>query len=78
MRDFCKFGQLSMLAVSPRIVCMRCPLHFQFYKEKFGWKPEDYPNAMKVGRSTVSIPITAKLSDRDVDDVVAAVRAVLN
>lgn len=50
----------------------------QFYKEKFGWKPEDYPNAMKVGRSTVSIPITAKLSDRDVDDVVAAVRAVLN
>lgn len=50
----------------------------QLYKEKFGWKPEDYPNATKVGRSTVSIPITAKLSDRDVDDVVAAVKAVLS
>ena len=50
----------------------------QLYKERFGWKPEDYPNATKVGRSTVSIPITAKLSDRDVDDVVAAVRAVLS
>jgi dTDP-4-amino-4,6-dideoxygalactose transaminase len=50
----------------------------EYYQSKFGWKPEDYPHAMKVGRSTVSIPITAKLSDRDVDDVVAAVRAVLN
>jgi dTDP-4-amino-4,6-dideoxygalactose transaminase len=50
----------------------------QLYKEKFGWKPEDYPNATKVGRSTVSIPITAKLSDRDVDDVIAAVKAVLS
>ena len=49
----------------------------QFYKEKFGWKPEDFPNAMKVGRSTVSISLTAKLTDRDVDDVIAAVKAVL-
>ena len=49
----------------------------KYYKEKFGWKPEDYPNAMKIGRSTVSIPITAKLSDADVSDVIAAVRSVL-
>ena len=49
----------------------------KYYKEKFGWKPEDYPNAMKIGRSTVSIPITAKLSAADVSDVIAAVRSVL-
>ena len=55
---------------------MSIPEH-QFYKEKFGWKPEDFPNAMKVGRSTVSISLTAKLTDRDVGDVIAAVKAVL-
>jgi dTDP-4-amino-4,6-dideoxygalactose transaminase len=49
----------------------------KYYKDRFGWKPEDYPHAMKVGRSTVSIPITAKLNDADVSDVIAAVRSVL-
>jgi dTDP-4-amino-4,6-dideoxygalactose transaminase len=48
-----------------------------YYQEHFGWKPEDYPHAMRVGRATVSIPISPKLSDRDVDDVVAAVKAIL-
>jgi dTDP-4-amino-4,6-dideoxygalactose transaminase len=48
-----------------------------YYQNRFGWKPEDYPHAMKVGRSTVSIPISAKLSDADVGDVIAAVRSIL-
>jgi dTDP-4-amino-4,6-dideoxygalactose transaminase len=49
-----------------------------YYRNRFGWSPEDYPNAMNIGRSTVSIPISAKLSDADVGDVIAAVRAILN
>jgi len=48
-----------------------------YYQKTFGWKPEDYPHAMKVGRSTVSIPISAKLSDADVGDVIAAVNSIL-
>jgi dTDP-4-amino-4,6-dideoxygalactose transaminase len=47
-----------------------------YYQKTFGWKPEDYPHAMRVGRSTVSIPISANLSDRDVDDVIASVRSI--
>jgi dTDP-4-amino-4,6-dideoxygalactose transaminase len=47
-----------------------------YYQNTFGWKPEDYPHAMQVGRSTVSIPISAKLRDRDVDDVVACVKTI--
>jgi dTDP-4-amino-4,6-dideoxygalactose transaminase len=49
----------------------------EYYKNRFGWKPEDYPHAMEVGRSTVSIPISVKLSDSDVSDVIAYVRSVL-
>jgi dTDP-4-amino-4,6-dideoxygalactose transaminase len=48
-----------------------------YYQKTFGWKPEDYPHAMRVGRSTVSIPMSAKLSDRDVDDVIAGIKTIL-
>jgi dTDP-4-amino-4,6-dideoxygalactose transaminase len=48
-----------------------------YYQESYGWKPEHYPNAMRVGRETVSLPISAKLSEEDVEDVVASVRTIL-
>lgn len=49
-----------------------------FYQKTFGWKPEDYPNAMRIGRQTVSLPLSAKLTDTDVEDVIAAVHKILN
>lgn len=48
-----------------------------YYQKRFGWKPEDWPCAMRVGRATVSIPLSARLTDEDVEDVIAAVRRVL-
>lgn len=48
-----------------------------YYQSTFGWKPEDYPHATRIGRQTVSLPISAKLTDGDVEDVIAAVRTVL-
>lgn len=49
----------------------------RFYKERFGWRPGDYPNALRIGRQTVSLPLSAKLSKQDVGDVVSAVRDTL-
>jgi len=48
------------------------------YQEKFGWQPADYPNAMRIGRETVSLPLSAKLTDNEVSFVVEAVRNVLS
>jgi dTDP-4-amino-4,6-dideoxygalactose transaminase len=48
------------------------------YQEKFGWRPADYPHAMRVGRETVSLPLSAKLTDSEVSYVVEAVRNVLS
>lgn len=48
-----------------------------FYQHKFGWRPEDYPNAMKIGRQTVSLPLSPKLSNQDVENVVDAVESIL-
>ena len=47
------------------------------YQERFGWLPQDYPHARDIGRQTVSLPISAKLVDEDVEDVIRAVRQVL-
>jgi dTDP-4-amino-4,6-dideoxygalactose transaminase len=45
-----------------------------FYQDRFGWQPEDCPNAMAIGRQTVSLPLSARLSDSDAEDVIAAVQ----
>lgn len=49
-----------------------------YYQQTFGWRAEDYPHACRIGRQTVSLPLTAKLTDEDVEDVVAAVRTALD
>lgn len=47
-----------------------------YYQGAFGWAPEQYPHAMRIGRGTVSLPLSPKLTDDDADDVIAAVRDV--
>ncbi len=48
-----------------------------YYQQQLGWRPEDWPHAREIGQRTVSLPISPKLSDADVDYVIAAVREVL-
>jgi len=49
----------------------------RYYRERFGWRVEDYPNAWRIGRQTVSLPLSPRLSDEDVESVVDAVREVV-
>jgi dTDP-4-amino-4,6-dideoxygalactose transaminase len=54
------------------------PVHLHpYYRKNFGWKKEDYPNAEWIGERTISLPLSAGLSDDDVDDVILAFRKVL-
>ncbi len=48
-----------------------------YYQHTLGWKPEDYPHAMRIGRQIVSLPISAKLKEQDLQDVETAVRRCL-
>lgn len=48
-----------------------------FYQQTLGWRPEDVPNALRIGRQTVSLPISAKLTDDDVGSVIEAVFLIL-
>jgi dTDP-4-amino-4,6-dideoxygalactose transaminase len=47
------------------------------YQRRFGWKPSDTPHAQHIGERTLSLPLTAKLTDDDVTDVITAVRQAL-
>jgi dTDP-4-amino-4,6-dideoxygalactose transaminase len=48
-----------------------------FYQKNYSWRPEDYPHAYAFGRETVSLPISPKLTDKDVDDVINVVRSII-
>jgi dTDP-4-amino-4,6-dideoxygalactose transaminase len=48
-----------------------------YYQERFGWIPECWPQAMRLGRQTVSLPLSPAMSDADAARVVAAVRCIL-
>jgi dTDP-4-amino-4,6-dideoxygalactose transaminase len=48
-----------------------------YYRQRFGWKAHDYPHSWHIGQQTLSVPLSAALSDTDVRDVVNTVRASL-
>ncbi len=48
-----------------------------YYQETLGYKRSDYPNATYVSDRTISLPLSAKLTDEDVTDVIKAVTKVL-
>src|SRR5262245_36770104 len=55
------------------------PLHLHpYYRDKFGHKPEDFPNASAAFDRIVSLPIYPKMTEGNVRDVIVAVRKVIH
>ena len=53
------------------------PLHLHpYYRDRYGFRPEDFPNALEAYRAAVSLPIYTKMTDGDVERVIDAVRAI--
>jgi dTDP-4-amino-4,6-dideoxygalactose transaminase len=50
------------------------PVHtFSYYRDKYGFRPEDFPIALRESERLVTIPLHPGLSDQDVADVIGAV-----
>ena len=49
----------------------------QYYREAFGYRPENFPNATWISDRTVSLPLSPHLSDQDAERVIAAVIAAI-
>ncbi|RMH15471.1 MAG: DegT/DnrJ/EryC1/StrS family aminotransferase [Acidobacteria bacterium] len=51
------------------------PLHLHpYYRETFGWRPEDLPVATAVWRRLISLPIFPAMGDGEIEAVTSAVR----
>ena len=48
-----------------------------YYQKNFGYERGDFPNAKWISDRTVSLPLSAKLTDEDVGDVIDTVRKAL-
>ena len=47
-----------------------------WYRETYGYRPEEFPEAHWVSERTLSLPLGPGLSDEDVEHVIAEVRKV--
>ena len=54
------------------------PLHIQpYWRDRYGFRPEDFPVAYDVYQRAVSLPIYPAMGDADVERVISAVRGIL-
>jgi dTDP-4-amino-4,6-dideoxygalactose transaminase len=68
--------QLKREGIGTGIHFLSLHLH-PYYRDRFGFAPEAFPNAQDISRRTISLPLSGGLQDQDVADVIAAVRKVL-
>jgi len=55
------------------------PLHrMTYYRERYNLRPEDYPNAERIWKGCVSLPIYPSLSDADLDYICKVIWEVLS
>ena len=50
----------------------------RYFKEKFGFRPEDFPIANEIGNRTISLPLYPKLSEEEVRTVCEVLRKVIS
>jgi dTDP-4-amino-4,6-dideoxygalactose transaminase len=49
-----------------------------YYRDTYKYREDDFPNALYVSNRTISLPLSARLSDEDVQDVIDAVTRTLD
>ncbi|MHB9026378.1 MAG: UDP-4-amino-4,6-dideoxy-N-acetyl-beta-L-altrosamine transaminase [Armatimonadota bacterium] len=54
------------------------PLHLQpYYRDRYGYAPGAYPVAEDIARRCISLPLYPRMTDGDVEDVIAAVGRII-
>ncbi len=48
-----------------------------YYQQRFGWRPEQWPHAMRLGRQTVSLPLSPAMDEDAADRVIRAVQRII-
>ncbi len=69
-------NRLTRLKIGTGVHYTAIHLH-PYYRTRFGFTKGSFPNAEWIGEGTLSLPLSAKLTDEDVEDVIEAVRRVV-
>jgi dTDP-4-amino-4,6-dideoxygalactose transaminase len=67
---------LHKLNIGTGIHFISLHLH-DFYRKTYGFKPNDFPNSKFISSRTISLPLSARLADEDVEGVIKTVFEVL-
>ena len=68
--------ELHELNIGTGIHFISLHLH-DYYRESYRYQPDDFPNAKWISERTISLPLSAKLSDADVEDVIRTFNHIL-
>jgi dTDP-4-amino-4,6-dideoxygalactose transaminase len=68
--------RMNAMRIGTGVHYLSIPEH-PYYQQRFGWTPERWPHAMRIGRETVSLPLSPAMSDGDVNRVIDAVGAII-
>lgn len=69
-------AELHRMRIGTGIHYRALHLH-EYYRNRFGHRPGDLPNAEWISERTLSLPLSPKLTDDDVEDVICAFSSVL-
>ena len=48
------------------------------YRKLFNWKINDFPNAKRIGRETLSLPLSPSLTEKNVDYVIKSIKEIVS
>lgn len=68
--------QMNARGIGTGVHYLSIPEH-PYYRQRFGWLPEQWPHAARIGRQTVSLPISPALEDQDVEYIIQSVTDIL-
>ena len=68
--------RMNLQGIGTGVHYLSVPEH-PYYQQRFGWRPEQWPSALGIGRKTVSLPLSPGLGNDGFDRVIAGVRSAL-
>ncbi len=68
--------RMNLQGIGTGVHYLSVPEH-PYYQQRFGWRPEQWPSALGIGRKTVSLPLSPGLGNAGFDRVIAGVRSAL-
>ncbi len=69
--------RLNAMGIGTGIHFVSLHLH-SYFRDTYGLKPGDFPNALRISRQTLSLPLASGMTDHEVNRVIQSVKRIFN